>query len=238
MAFDPIRYEAWYRSRRGRWIADREFGLLCDLLQPAEGASLLDVGCGTGHFSRRFAAAGLSVTGLDPDPAMLESARQAGGRVRYVRGGAEALPFADGAFDCCAAVTSLCFVADPAGALREMWRVARHGVALGLLHRPSLLWWKKRRHAGYGGARWDRLPEVRGWVDRLDPPPVRAAHGYAVLGSGEGAGLRWLEERLPLARLPLGGFLAVALHKGDGIHRESHLPVPEGCRADGSRPSA
>jgi 2-polyprenyl-3-methyl-5-hydroxy-6-metoxy-1,4-benzoquinol methylase len=41
------------------------------MMRPTHDANLLDVGCGTGHFSRRFAAAGLCVTGIDSDEAML-----------------------------------------------------------------------------------------------------------------------------------------------------------------------
>jgi len=212
-AFNPESYEAWYHTERGRWIAEREFGLLWRLLQPAAGASLLDVGCGTGQFTRRFAAAGLAVTGLDPAAAMLEYAREHDGATGWVRGWAEALPFADAAFDHAAAVTSLCFVADPGRALGEMWRVARRGVVLGLLHRPSLLWWRKRSSASYAGAHWDSWRAVRGWLRRLEPAPAAVAHGYAIFGSGEGRLARALETALPVRGLPFGGFLAVALHK-------------------------
>lgn len=41
-------YDAWYDSQRGRWIGETEFSLLCKLLMPQAGASLLDVGCGSG----------------------------------------------------------------------------------------------------------------------------------------------------------------------------------------------
>ena len=66
---DPTAYEAWYHTARGTWIGAVEFRLMMHLLQPASGATLLDVGSGTGYFSRCFAAAGLRVIGIDPDPA-------------------------------------------------------------------------------------------------------------------------------------------------------------------------
>lgn len=76
---DTARYEAWYRTPRGAWMAQREFALLMRLLQPVRGATLLDAGTGTGHFARRFADAGLRVTGLDPDGDALAYAQTLGG---------------------------------------------------------------------------------------------------------------------------------------------------------------
>ena len=204
----PNEYEAWYDTARGRWIADREFGLMQRLLNPPAGATLLDVGCGTGHFSRRFAATGLHVTGLDPDPAMLDYAHGLGG-VEYVHGTGTALPFNDDSHDYVTAVTSLCFIADPEQALREMWRVSRHAVLLGLLNRRSLLYRQKHGHGAYRGARWDTAAEVRRWAQSLEPAPRIAARS-AIFLPGGGAIARLTEAILP-GVLPWGGFLAVVL---------------------------
>jgi SAM-dependent methyltransferase len=208
---NPREYEAWYQTARGSWIADREFDLMMRLLKPAAGAMLLDVGCGTGHFSRRFAAVGLRVTGLDPDPAMLDYARGLGG-VSYLLGTGTALPFDDNAYDHVTAVTSLCFIADPERALREMWRVARRAVLLGLLNRHSLLYRQKHDRGGYRGARRDTAAEVRRWTQSLAPVP-RVTIRSAIFLPGD-AFARTVEAVLP-GVLPWGGFLAVLLRKPD-----------------------
>lgn len=208
---NPGEYEAWYEMARGRWIAGREFDLMMRLVNPLAGATLLDVGCGTGHFSRRFAAAGLRVAGLDPDPAMLEYARGLSGGVDYLRGTATALPLADRSYDYVAAVTSLCFIADAPRALRELWRVARRAVLLGLLNRRSLLHRQKHDHGGYRGARWDTPTDVRRWARRLEPTP-RVTVRSAIFLPGGGALARAVEPVIPDA-LPWGAFLAVVLRK-------------------------
>lgn len=205
------RYEAWYHTPRGRWIADTEFELMLRLLRPAAGASLLDVGSGTGQFSRRFAQSGLAVVSLDPALDMLAVGRRNVPELPCVRGTALALPFRDQAFDYVAAVTSLCFVEPPARALAEMWRVCRCGVILGLLNRRSLLYRFKHDRGGYRGARWDRLSDVIRWCETLDPQPhMQSLSGVFLPGGGWLA--RRLEGCLP-ATLPWGGFLAVALHR-------------------------
>ena len=63
------------------------------LLMAEEDTALLDIECGTGLFSRRFAQLGLSVTGIDPDPATLKFARTQGEDIRYMQGSALELPY-------------------------------------------------------------------------------------------------------------------------------------------------
>lgn len=208
---DPAVYEAWYHTPRGAWIARREFALIRRLLPLEPGASLLEVGCGSGHFARRFAAAGLAVTGLDPDRAALDYARTLESGIAWVEGNARALPFADGAFDYCAAITSLCFVADPVQALGEMWRVARRGIVLGLLNRHSLLYLQKAGTGGYAGVRWDSAAEVRTWAATLRPAPHLRLRS-ALLLPGGGPLARLLDPIAPPRPLR-GGFLAAGLMK-------------------------
>lgn len=132
-------------------------------------------------------------------------------RPRLVQGRAETLLFADSAFDGAVAMTSLCFCADPARALRELWRVSRRVVLLGLLHWHRLLHWTKAGRGGYQGARWDTRSAVRAWTGGLTPAPALQAR-TALRLPGTGPLARWIERPLA-ARLPLGGFLAVALRR-------------------------
>jgi SAM-dependent methyltransferase len=210
---DPASYESWYHTPRGRWIGEREFILLQDRLRPKAGASLLDVGCGTGYFSRRFASAGQLVAGVDPDPVALNFARMQGGAIHYLQGDALALPFPDDAFDHTIAVTSLCFIDDPVPALREMWRVTRHTLVLGLLNRHSLLHRQKQGQGSYAGARWDTAGEVlQTWLPLLMPTPEEITVRSAIFFPQGNCLARICERWLP-GILPWGGFLAIGLRK-------------------------
>ncbi|MBB3189838.1 cyclopropane fatty-acyl-phospholipid synthase-like methyltransferase [Halomonas cerina] len=52
---DASAYDAWYKTPRGRWIGSRELDLIRGSLAAHPGESLLDVGCGTGYFTRGLA---------------------------------------------------------------------------------------------------------------------------------------------------------------------------------------
>jgi len=205
-------YNAWYHTRRGAWIAKAEFDLMMSMMQPAPDSCLLDVGCGTGHFSRRFARAGLHVTGIDPDSDALEFARNQSTNIDYRAGDVRDLPFADASFDYCSAVTSLCFVDDVAVALREMWRVSRKGIVLGLLNRNSLLYRERSLHPGYRGARWDSAGDARSWSEYLSSANVHTEVKTAIYFPS-GNGLARLMEKLIPRLLPCGAFLAVYYSK-------------------------
>ena len=203
-------YDAWYGTPRGAWIGDLEYSLLHRILAAEPRSSILDIGCGSGYFSRSFARDGYRVTGIDLDPAMVGFARRhrTAGEDYFVAD-ALALPFADCSFDYCVSVTALCFVRDERKALGEMVRVARRGVALGLLNRRSLLYWQKGRHGGsgaYRGAHWHSRAEILSLMQNssLQPPSIASA---IVLASGSSLA-RSIE-----GLLPCGAFLAVAANR-------------------------
>ena len=212
MSYEPTEYHGWYQTPRGQWIAQRELRVLMRLLNPEPGTSLLDVGSGTGQFSRYFAKHGLHVTGVEPDPAMRDFAQQLDGGLDYVGAQAEKLPFSDNSYDYVSAVTSLCFVRQPATALAQMWRVSRRSMVIGLLNRHSLLHRQKAGQGGYTGARWDTLVETNPWIEALIPKPVKVNWRSAVFFPG-GSRLARGAERLLSGRLPWGGFLALYLEK-------------------------
>ena len=208
----PEQYDAWYDSPRGRWIGETEYRLLLALLRPAPAARILDVGCGSGWFTRRLARGGYRVAGADLDPAMIGFARRhRAAAEEYLVADACSLPFASREFDCCVSVTALCFVREEARALAELLRVARARIALGLLNRCSLLYLQKGRHGGsgaYRGAHWHRPREARALLAATGAGVIESRSAI-FLASG-GALARGLEASLS-TRLLWGGFLALAV---------------------------
>lgn len=208
---NPTDYDAWYQTPRGRWIGQTEYRLLQRMLEPQRGESMLDVGCGTGYFTRRFAADGLALTGVDPNAAWLAHAAQhAAAGEQYVCGDATSLPFPDNSFDLSVSVAALCFVPNQRRAIEEMLRVTRRRFAIGLLNRHSLLYPQKGRGGGsgaYRGAHWHTAAEIGELLAGL--PVGNARIQTAVFLPGAGWLAQRVEDMLP-ANWPWGSFIAVS----------------------------
>lgn len=132
-------YESWFETPAGKRADSLEKRLLERFVQPYSPGTMLEVGCGTGHFTRWFTQLGFEVVGLDVSPPMLETASKLSPDAVYLRADAHALPFKDAAFDVGAIVTSLEFVRDPVRVLSEMMRVSSRAILLGVLNRWSLI---------------------------------------------------------------------------------------------------
>ena len=113
---------------------------MIDAIDPRPGQRILDVATGTGMVAFGLAARGAKVVGLDQSEHMLAGARaklaaapEFAGRVEFVQGQAERLPFADGEFDALTFTYLLRYVDDPAATLRELARVVRPGGRIGMV---------------------------------------------------------------------------------------------------------
>lgn len=116
-------------------------GLRRDALRGLSG-DVLEIGVGTGRSLSTYPNGVASLTGIDPDVAMLARAearaRAAATPVRLLVAEAEELPFADGRFGAVTAFLTLCTVRDQRAALAEARRVLASGGELRLLEHVRL----------------------------------------------------------------------------------------------------
>jgi ubiquinone/menaquinone biosynthesis C-methylase UbiE len=101
---------------------------LLEYLELPETANVLDLGCGTGRLLNRLAAKfpHLKGTGLDLSSIMLRQARQTNqhhDRLIFIRGNAEALPFAENQFDAVFNSISFLHYPNPQQVVSEVSRV-------------------------------------------------------------------------------------------------------------------
>jgi demethylmenaquinone methyltransferase / 2-methoxy-6-polyprenyl-1,4-benzoquinol methylase len=134
---------------------------LVDAVAPTTGQRILDVATGTGMVAFALAARGAEVVGLDQSDAMLAGARtrllrmpELAGRLSFMRGEAEALPFPDAEFDALTFTYLLRYVDDPAATMLELARVVKPGgriamVEFGVPGDPVLRWlWRIHTQIG------------------------------------------------------------------------------------------
>jgi demethylmenaquinone methyltransferase/2-methoxy-6-polyprenyl-1,4-benzoquinol methylase len=118
-----------------RWRA-----ALVRAIDPRPDQRILDVATGTGMVAFALAERGAEVVGLDQSQEMLGRAQaklaaapQLRGRVKFVQGEAERLPFAEAEFDALSFTYLLRYVDDPRATLTELSRVVRPGGRIGML---------------------------------------------------------------------------------------------------------
>jgi demethylmenaquinone methyltransferase/2-methoxy-6-polyprenyl-1,4-benzoquinol methylase len=110
-------------------------------IQPSRGERLLDVATGTGMVAFALALRGhCDVVAIDQSEEMLDVARERlartpalTGRVQFLTGEAERLPFSDAEFDALSFTYLLRYVDDPAATMRELVRVVAPGGRIGMV---------------------------------------------------------------------------------------------------------
>ncbi|MFL7869684.1 MAG: class I SAM-dependent methyltransferase [Anaerolineales bacterium] len=120
-----VHHQADY-CRIDRYVKD----LLKRLLKSFSSAcSILEVSCGTAHFTRWLDEQVLRAIGLDFSRPMLEQAKHLKSR-SILQGDALRLPFISASFDLVALITALEFTSNPIQALNEAVRLAKQGLIL------------------------------------------------------------------------------------------------------------
>ncbi len=121
---------AAYELFMGRW-SQAAGSVFLDWLAAPRNAHWLDVGCGTGVFTRLILdrCHPVAVSAVDPAPAQIDHAlrQDIARRASFQVADAQSLPFSDGDFDVVASALVINFIPDPARALAEKRRVARPG---------------------------------------------------------------------------------------------------------------
>ncbi|HPJ70201.1 MAG TPA: class I SAM-dependent methyltransferase [Candidatus Mcinerneyibacteriales bacterium] len=124
-------YDSWFETPLGVLVdkAEKDLFLMC--AAPKRGEKVLDLGCGTGHYSLFLAQRGCDVIGVDISEPMLKFARKksemSGLSVRWVNTSLKELPFDEESFDLVCSVTAFEFLNDPRKAALKAWSLVKKG---------------------------------------------------------------------------------------------------------------
>jgi ubiquinone/menaquinone biosynthesis C-methylase UbiE len=204
-------YESWYEGK-GKRADQLEKKLLSLLLGDFDRpVSLIEIGCGTTHFTRYFEKLGLQCTGYDLSPIMLGVARKLWPG-DLIRGDSAILPFPDKSFDVVAFITCLEFMPRPVEVLREAVRIARQGILMGLMNRYGVstirrtvqVWLGKNPF--YRHAHFYSLGEIRSILRKVAPLETHIDWKVTLLP-------RFFGDRIN-TKIPFGDFLGMSTKIG------------------------
>ncbi len=111
-------FAKYYSSTFGQKVLDLETEYIEKHLGDCH--DILDVGCGIGVFEEKLHH--LPITGLDISPTMLEEAKRRSNK-RFILGDATKIEFPGASFDGAFSVTTLEFIPNIQGAVREIHRI-------------------------------------------------------------------------------------------------------------------
>jgi SAM-dependent methyltransferase len=135
----PNAVEIWgWGTPAGLERAKRRTELLIERALIKPGMKVLEFGCGTGMFSRRFAEGGALLTAIDISPDLIaEAQKESSPNIAYQIGDIEMLPFADSVFDAVVGSSVLHHV-QVEKALKNAFRVLKPGKMIAFAE-PNML---------------------------------------------------------------------------------------------------
>ena len=217
MLFNPTYDDHWLDTKIGRYIYSRQERLIFDLVSPAAGESLLDVGCGTGNYLQLFKKKKCLLTGLDSSAALLETARsKLGEPCELIQGDVADLPFSDNEFDVVSVVNGLNTRHDPQKVIAEAVRVSRNRVFIGFFNKHSFARtrWTVPKLFGIcdtSAVRFFTIDEMRSLIHRTVAVRSVAWGSVICLPQPVYTFFPELDEIFPMKKNPLGAFVGMVI---------------------------
>lgn len=129
------KWEFFHKTKYGLKTDALEKALLSKLIKKLGNVhDLLEIGCGTGHFTRWFESIGLRCCAFDLSRLMIDKAKSLSPHIPLIQGEASLLPFRNKSFDVVTYTKCLEFMPDITVVLNEGMRVARKGMLLALMN--------------------------------------------------------------------------------------------------------
>lgn len=168
-------YDHYYESDFGKRIDNLEKIIIGELIDLIPTGKMLELGCGTGHWTAYFSGKGFNVTGLDNSQAMLDLAINKKLNARFILGDSAHIPFVDKKFEIVSTITMLEFVDDIDLTVSEMIRVLKPKgyMLIGFLNANSVLAKTKSDSREFKNANFFTLDEILKLFSSLDLVDVK-----------------------------------------------------------------
>jgi ubiquinone/menaquinone biosynthesis C-methylase UbiE len=140
--FDDLanRYDSWFETPLGKKIFESERSCIEKLIKKVEDKFAVDLGIGTGLFTKILREKGYKVIGIDISDEMLKIAKNRGFEV-IKHDLNNPLPFNDESFDFVFSMTSIEFLKNPENLVEEVYRILKKDGEFLLITLNSLSLW-------------------------------------------------------------------------------------------------
>jgi ubiquinone/menaquinone biosynthesis C-methylase UbiE len=214
--FDEVAgvYDAYYETMMGRQVDHVEKQLVWKyMMRMSLEKPLLEIGCGTGHWTRFFRQKGFKLTAIDLSEKMLEKAKQKNPEnVHFEKMNVEEMKFKDLTFENIVMITTLEFVENRDQAFLEIDRILKPGgfLLVGCLNELSEMGRQKMENEIYRDAHFFQPEELKKHLSVLGEPEM---DGCAIIEKGRVLDYPDIDQVDPAIRLTRSAFLVGLVKK-------------------------
>lgn len=177
-------YDLFYGTELGAKIDKFEKQAVSRFLKRMGGRTMLEIGAGTGHWTRQFSSYGFEVTGIDEAWEMLDIARRKEiPNAGFHKADAHNLPYEDNSFENVAMMATLEFVEDLEKVWGEIGRVLQPGGSLliGALNDRSSTARNREQNPVFAPAQFLYFEQIEAELKRFGTPDLKGC-GYLPFG--------------------------------------------------------
>ncbi len=147
-------YDSFYKTPYGKKVDEIEKNLCLEFTKKLPKTDMLELGCGTGHWSKFFIEQGFQLTATDISNSMLKIVKSKNLNAKILKANSENLPFKDNSFSLVSSITMIEFVKNQEKVISEINRVLKPNgyLLIACLNRNSILWTTRKKSKSYKNA--------------------------------------------------------------------------------------
>jgi len=163
-------YDNYYQSDFGKKIDKIEKNIIDSLIKDIPKGEMLELGCGTGHWSDFFSRKGFNLTAIDISNAMLNIAKNKKINAKFEIANSQNLPFNNKSFQIISSITMLEFVDNQDKVISEIHRVLKKSgwLILGCLNENSIIGKDKYKSETFKNANFLTIDKIKSKLDKFE----------------------------------------------------------------------
>ncbi len=203
-------YDDYYKTGFGKKVDLIEKNIVRHLLSHLPRGKALEIGSGTGHWTKFFKHLGFDIIGVDICDKMIEIAKKKLPNIQFIKADATDLPFDDETFDYVFAITVFEFIENQDKAFQEAFRVLKTGgyFLIGALNLNSELGQRKHESETFKNAKFFTPQQLEQILKKYGSVEMQ---GGVVLQNGEI--LDYYKTLPKQQRINKGAFIAALVRK-------------------------